>query len=648
MFEFGDGYRWCAQCSGNIRAGAYYCRFCGVAVGGRLLRNKRAENVTALFDRVSRFLDWEWVIGRIGDGLRERILEEEQRGEEKRKGQAEPAGVSEEEFRRRVRGFDSWTGEKLDEAGLGLLDDVLLNLHEQKVAIGEVCQTGRMRLIEVSVADVVAEWELRKVEEETGKRCEFCDEFVGKAEEQCRFCGGVFGGAKPRRVDPLARLQPFDEELLRRVVLWEVAWRKRHGEPNVDERIVDRCGVDAAAVSKEVEAQEAGQDKGNLRLPVSRWRERMEEFGVIPRAVEMEFLKLHDLGVLVGAARREERLQEAILVVEHALERWQESPKYRDMVFSFRQQLAGIHMARGDFEKYHEEKSAARETMPENLRELLKDSDRRTERIIARIGESDPKQAETEDPMERFEKQQKIYEETVRQAQETMERMEKLAPGLGGVVRNIHNNLRGNAMDVARLTAEAQSLRLKGELTTALQRFDQALEMLDETSVLDSIRRGAIIREIAATHQKSGNMEDAERYYLKAIENGNDLAEAQSSEFELSSALFAYAKFLSDQGRLTEAKSSIEAAIKAQERCVAEDRPFKLKPEAFAETFLKLKEQYATILGALGEVDSQHRVLEEVERLAETAEKFNADRKYNRRAFLEGLPSADFDKNKDQ
>lgn len=442
MFTFSEqDYKWCVECNGNIRKDAYYCRYCRKPVGSKLLSSKAPTNVSNFITAAARWLpDFDKLLAGMPAPLRERIrASDEDVAQPQIWGIA--AGIDPDEHRKNDRNSGICPPNPPRGSELGLVWDILISLHANKVPLAPICADLRLQLLELTVGEVVAEYELRRSEIEGGKQCKHCAEYIFVDDDRCRFCTGS-ENAPPERSEEtqIPDIDRFDQSLLRNILCWEMATRRINNEDLLSENLM----MNHATTSSDVDNQILKLKQNPDMVPISRWRERMIQLGIIPNYYQgdssidydcdFDYFCLQDISALIRSLcpsyskdiTKFINPEVALIVVDHALNRWQKNRHYNREKHSLVSSKSLVYSALKDnenYEKYRKESDdLLREQLPEEYREMMQIS--LEDRIKPLL---DNPNAGTEDRLNALEERQK---ELHKLQDERIERMNSLMPVL--------------------------------------------------------------------------------------------------------------------------------------------------------------------------------------------------------------------------
>lgn len=249
MFTFSDtDYDWCSDCSGNIRKGSAWCRYCKKRVEEADFET-RQRSAQLNIGYASRWLP-------SFDKLIESVPEIRKRVQDSDAAIPAPAiGVPDrldaEQYRLASRNDGQIWPDFPEPAVNGLIWDVLLALHAKGVNIREICEHPKLQMLEITPQEILAEYELRQSEIQNGERCKYCSEYIlASSQEACRFCEG-FEDVCPKPA-PYVWDKPTDLSFLRAVLLHVAAKRTINGGEPLDAEILSAHSIDSQAIDREI------------------------------------------------------------------------------------------------------------------------------------------------------------------------------------------------------------------------------------------------------------------------------------------------------------------------------------------------------------------------------------------------------------
>ncbi len=627
MFSFGaDEYRWCCKCAGNIRKDAYYCRFCHVPVGSKLLKDEEPVYVSSLITATARWLSrFDDVFGHLPQPFQERIIAADKKTPGSTVG-LKP-GVDQETHRRRERNCDKCPPNQPSPMVLGLVTDALISVHANGFSLLSTCSDPRLQLLEINPGEVAAEFELRQEEFAGANRCAYCAEYIMSVDLRCRFCDGQ-EGAPPRELNSVLmqfEVERYDESLLRAIISWECAKRRLEGEPPVEQKHLQKYKI----TENQIDQQVLMLRKEPNYLPHSRWRQRMLHLGITPgyfeetwaikssQAYDLDYFMLQDIQQLGSALTPSFRANacadhdEAMVVFDHLFARWQSNPHFEKQKFSFLNSQAMVYLAAGNDDRYNElTKEAEAEMMKglppgsplSSLRDISKNSS--LLKFSAELQDSDP-----EKRLEAFEK---MDVESAKQLSSLREAMSGLLPGLAEAFGPIEQSTNKSKL-LTILTLKAQCAEKKGDHRAAAEFYETALTQLAAGPSVVVHQKSHILASLAQVQFRLGEVTLADETFKNAIADAEDNFEANLESWPLVEVHHKYACHLEETNRYEESKNHFEQAISfknhSEQRLV--DKGY-LKEEDRGEGLAKLKEDYARLLHLVEQHDEAAAIEEEV------------------------------------
>lgn len=608
MFNFGsDEYRWCCECSGNVRVDAYYCRYCHKAIGNRLLKNKPANNGFLQITKAVCWIPrWDDTVLSVPGPFRDRIAEEDE------KAPVSVVGLKPEltvvEARRLERNPDKCSPDRPENQVLGLIWDILLSLHGASFPVSSLCSEPRLQLLQISSDAISAEADLRRQEIEGRLRCDYCSEFVLSPPSQtpCRFCSG--SDSPPEAVNLLAAefYEQYDESLLKAILSWEAAKRRLEGEDPLAAEQLARHGITEEQIDRQVLALRHNPS----HLPRSAWRERMFQLGIDfgypdiydQPAISPAYCLITDI-VSLGrslapgmfrAHQAHTNVEDALVVFNHVLNRWQKSPYYAQEVPHLLDAKSMLYIDQ-DTEKYEDLKTLAdferNKSLSEDARKMIS-SLKSTEDFSALKG------LRSDDPDERLKALDQFAEQHLERCS-MLENATDTLGALGGAFKGL-NETTMRMMQLSKKLLQAQSANKKGDHRAAAELYEQAL--IDVESIEHSVQNKSIILAyLAETQVKLGEMTLAETTFRQAICEARDEAELGFGIDCLPDVHHRFFLYLFEQNRLEEARQNLDAAMTA--RVNANKRSISngyLEPQDQNLGLTILKTDYLKLLGVLG------------------------------------------------
>ncbi len=610
MFTFSEqDYKWCVECNGNIRKDAYYCRYCRKPVGSKLLSSKAPTNVSNSITAAAHWLpDFDELLAVMPDPLRNRIKDADDAV-----GQPQiwgvKAGIAPDEHRKNDRnsGICPPNPPRLSE--LGIVWDMLISLHAKQVALAPICAEPRLQLLELTTGEVVAEYELRSREIQGGTQCKHCAEYILGDDDRCRFCtGSENANPEPSEETRIPDIDRFDESLLRNILCWEMATRRIRDEELLSESLLMNYAITSSDVDNQILKLKQNPDM----VPISRWRERMIQLGIIPSYYQddysvdfdcdFDYFCLQDISALIKSLypsyskdiTKFINPQVALIVVDHALNRWQKNRHYNLKKQSLLSSKALVYSALKDnenYEKYRKESDdLLRDSLPEEYRGMMQVSDE--DRIKSLL---DNPNAGPEDRLRALEERQK---ELHKMQQERIERMNTLMPGFGDIFKGF--GARTDKMaEIGKHSLKGQAALQNSNPDKACEEFEAAILLLGD-DVYDITKRIGLLTNLAEAQFKRGDPETAEVTFQRALTDVKDVFEATSEITGMWSTHHKYACFLRDTGNHKKSEHHFQTATSSHADHITQYKDKNYLPADSPIENWRIKEDYALLLRAMG------------------------------------------------
>lgn len=622
-FEFSEEtHKWCPQCGGNIRKEATWCRYCHKNISSRF----HQEQQWPPFHIVRCTMIWLAGLDELSlncsPGFREKF-------QIVRNDEVARFIDQYPDYDEQIR--DSRTKSLCDvdppeKQMLGLLQDILLSLHECGEDMQQICSEPRLVLLEITPSMIANESALRQSEESGANRCKFCQEFIF-ANQVCRFCGsdGIEPPKPPDRF--LAHVAPPDLNFLKAVLLWEAAKRQSGAEEPFSGELFARYEITSAMIEAEI----LRQSQDSSAVPLLRWRRRMQELNL---DTGRSFPELHidDLTKLAQSCSWIKQYDEAEIILKHGLSLVGNYKPMRMCKYRLLDDLANHYFLRNDHENhriYKGQLSALRATMvPEPQRKIQEESRQETEEMLKRISEPQ----ENLDPKER-----------VRQAEErmkkVMDRHAQMEEHEGSpeilqimqVTKSVLNQMVGKKMEVSKLRIDAAEAKKAGDFEKAFELFVQALSMVgDEAS--DVLTCSSIHSSLADIRHLQGQDGEAEAMYQKAIAIAEELIELNEGKehMPLGWACHSYARFLFELKRYSEAEANFLRALEMDQRFHRKfDIDFQRSTPSASEREAIIREELAKVMRCtdrISEADKLESEAIEIRRNAEEQERLRKEK----------------------
>ncbi|CAN5551859.1 hypothetical protein BH10CYA1_BH10CYA1_25130 [soil metagenome] len=612
MFTFSEEeYKWCVECQGNIRRDAYYCKFCRKPVGSKLMAAKAPGNVSGLITDAAQWLpNFGDILDAIPAPFRGRIDHVDASGPVPFVG-LKP-GLDPVESRTNTRNSSICAPTAPSNAVLGLVLDILISLQAQELPLSTICSDPRLQLLELSVGEIVAEHELRVSEIQGGHNCPHCAEFVRSDGEQCRFCTGT-EKELPQASDEsiMMEISCFDPTLLRSILVWEAATRRLNDQSPLPAEILSSHEI----TEDEIDLQILKLRQNPKFLPISRWRERMLQLGISPGYFEddqlwrsgwdFEYFILADVTSLARAltpsfvgSLDKTNVQEALIVVDHGLTRWQSNRHYETEKHQLLTAKSMVYLNLKDDENFNKYKKEADQLLLKSLPEGYKD-------LIEIDLERKPIELNA-DPAMRLKDLEDLATELLQKAFENTERMDKLVPGLADAFKGI-GELANSVFEISRHTLKAQAALKNSDPETACAEFEAAINLGGTDNMLDISGRCGLLVQLAEAQFQKGDANSAEATFQRALSDAADLTEAKSAINPASTAYHRYAAFLRDTGNYAGAEEYFTRAFDEHAELISGYiAKGYVKPEHPTESW-QIKEDFAKLLRAMGRDDEAEK-----------------------------------------
>jgi hypothetical protein len=569
-----DEYKWCVQCNGNIRKNAYYCRYCRSPVGSKLLQTKSPQNVTTKRERNSSLC---------------------------------PPSPPTAQTR-------------------GLIWDVLLAIHEQKAPLNKLCSDVRLKLLEISVDEVSAEYDRRLEEIHGGQNCQHCAEFISQSNGTCRFCEGK-PDIPPKQRDCLVDIYPYDPDLHRRVLVWECAKRLIDQQDPLDAAILQKHQIKQA----EIDSQMVILRQNPSMLPHSRWRQRMIDLGITPayfgsvEVFDLDSYMFDDVTTIARAltpdstAKDQADAGQALFVFDHVLNHWLTKRMFGMHKHQILVSKANLYLQMNDKESYHRIKKQSEDallaTVPEaqrpSVQESLKPKLVESRALLLTL-------MDTIAPDERLKLLEEHYQKSAEPQAERLAKINGVVPGLGDALKSVRASS-SDRFEIAKLVLKAQSALKNSDPEAACCHYEEAINLLG-TSVRGVSRRSGIYLNLAHAQVVKGDQTAAEESFRRAFVDAADVLEADFDATPLSDAHHRYACFLRDSGSLSDADEHFQQAFQfhdqSQKRRIEKGR----QQHALNAPWF-MKEDYAKLLRLMSRDDEAEVVEAECKTLKEEDER---------------------------
>jgi len=602
MLNFADTeYKWCTQCAGNIRLKATYCRFCHKPIENRLMKRIALPS----FVTVRSIKEWLPSFAAVKAKLpADFLMRLEQAESETPKDQI---GESMEAQRLREGGESLCLHEPPEANVTAVLMDLLLAVYSNGESIADICDQPQIKLLEITPQEVIAEYELRLQEFEKGFRCTHCQEYIFDNGEDCRFCQGT----RDRAPRPIERNweKPVDPLLLKDVILYEAAWRTIMEEEAIPQEILSINAVSQSDLDREILRLRAG----DVELPVPRFTKRMVELNLksywTPEQIALS--AIGDLGSALGS-RTENRSQEALIVLEHALRRTEGDDELMSQRSAILSKLSTYYLARKDDAKYQLYNSMSHECSKFGMSEEMKAMMDKSHESMKGMLKSDTN-FET-DPAKRLASLNADFGLNMSGMDDMFAQIEETLPGMGEFFASLQSGLEAT-MKNTRLVLEAQVAENNGDLATAESKYREALANNNEDGLTGTLTRITTITALGQIKHKQGDNAEGEALLKESMVLAMEYAEAEPSlgNTSLFPALTAYACFLRDVGRHAEAEQKFQQALQVEDESSAKFiKDYGGSAGDYSCQNADIKEKYAQLLRVMNREDEAQKLEDEV------------------------------------
>ena len=636
MFTFSDhDYKWCVECCGNIRKDAFSCKFCHKPVGSKLLQAKLPQNVGGFITSAARQLPgFDDILQSIPREFKKRIDDADEKSPPPYIGLS--PGVDPGENRHRERNSNICPPNPPNAIVSGLVWDILISLHAQGLSLTKICSDPRLQLIELSPGEISAEYEQRVHEINGGHKCKHCAEFVRSDDEVCRFCGGTAQNP-PKPINAMLVLTEdisrFDPTLLRNILIWEAAKRRIDEAPSLEQEVLNKNRITDDEVNRQILTLRQNPDQ----MPRSRWRQRMFDLGISPgyldagQEFDLDYFMLEDIAMLGRALTPDFTInenadaQQALIVFDHALNRWQNNRFYAQQKYLLLSGKAMVYLHLNEDENYQRFKregdEALLEMIPEEMRRSLQESMNEPKMpLLDGLDKMDPEQ--------RLQSLENVEKDFIEGQTERLDRMNALIPGLGEVFQGI-GAASNRMLQVSKYALKAQSALEKSDPDSACKEYESAIVLLG-TDVHDVSRRAELLLQLANAQLVKGDKESAEDSFRRAFADAADVLEADLDPNPSSQAHHKYACFLRDNGTYSSAEEHFLKAFsfysQSRERLI--DKGW--LPADSPRDSWRMKEDYAKLLHSMARYDEAKVVAAESAVLKEHEEEEERQHKLKR------------------
>ncbi len=518
----------------------------------------------------------------------------------------------------------------------GLVWDILISLHAQGLSLTKICSDPRLQLLELSPGEITAEYEQRVHEINGGHKCTHCAEFVQSDDEVCRFCGGTAQNP-PKPINAMLLLTEdisrFDPTLLRNILIWEAAKRRIDEAPSLEQEVLNKNRITDDEINRQILTLRQNPDQ----MPRSRWRQRMFDLGISPgyhdagQEFDLDYFMLEDIAMLGRALTPDFTInenadaQQALIVFDHALNRWQNNRFYAQQKYLLLSGKAMVYLHLNENENYQRFKregdEALLEMIPEEMRSSLQETMNEPKMpLLDGLNKMDPEQ--------RLESLENVEKHFLEGQTERLDRMNALIPGLGEVFQGI-GAASNRTLQVSKYVLKAQSALEKSDPDSACKEYESAIALLG-TDVHDVSRRAELLLQLANAQLVKGDKELAEDSFRRAFADAADVLEADLDPNPSSQAHHKYACFLRDNGLHPSAEEHFLKALafhaQSRERLIEKG----WLPADSPRHSWRMKEDYAKLLHSMARYDEAEAVAAESAALKEHEEEEERQHKLKR------------------
>lgn len=592
MFEFSDSeYKWCGNCGGNIRVQSPWCKLCREAIGSKFFGDCDGYPM-AVIDDCARWLPaFNSTVKMASPELQARLKKVDDDTPPPTIGI--PDGADPITARYESRDAEVCGHEPPSPSAAGLLWDILVSIHERGQSLTDLCRHPKLQLLEITPQEILAEYELRKAEIENNQRCSYCSEFIISAyQEPCRYCDGFRDSIPKPRASTLSKT--LDVNLLRDVILYEAAMRTISGGEQLTAEILAANHIENESIDREVLKQ-----RTTPTPPMSRFLRRMNDLG-LKSYLSFNSLAISEIIDLANSLKG--RSEEAIIVLEHAIERGESSTDAQYDVARAMEYLSLLYRKCEQFEKAKELHEQARELqtygMDEETKRLMREMTMDVSELASAMGlDADP------------EARLISFEESMQQFQEKSVQMaamiDSMIPGLGSALSSITQNLSSGLNNMSRLRLEADVAKQNGNLELAEAKYQEILQTSvdDYTGVMLS---SSIYAELAWIYLEKGDAAHAESILKQGMDKSRSLYEVKPDLGApvYTTARFAYAKFLKKTNRLDEALGELRVVANMQEAMISNHvESYGGERIAFSEELIGVLQELSEVLNLLGQTE---------------------------------------------
>ncbi|MBX9694554.1 MAG: tetratricopeptide repeat protein [Cyanobacteria bacterium] len=493
---------------------------------------------------------------------------------------------------------------------VGLLIDLLIVLIESGNKIDELCAEPKLRLLEISSGEIAVEKHKRESEMARLNQCRHCVEYILPEDGPCRFCGGTESRV-PEYIDFRERDPRFQAkvELLDKVLAWEIAKRKLDGQAPLPEEILRMHHITEEKVDKELEKLRQNPEY----LPLSRWREHAISLGLVPSYYDWEYFKLDDITGLATSLYFEKRYREALIIVDHGLERWKSNPTFQVGYLRLIDSKASICRSLWDFKQERELRELYKAGLEPTHRRLRVHVDEGQKMFRRQMSDPDSEHCSMSN------EEWQVYWGK-RHEDWTALREEKTSTTDNALLEIVADICKSNLprRDALVLLSDAKCASQKGEHKEAIGLIENALSLLgDDLNDVDA--KAMCLLAVARTQSLMGNTDEANEFYKNAIGIAEDLFETDYVESHtLSTCHHEYASFLRDTGQSCLAAESWSRAVSVLEEEIRRYcRVLQQDSTQYAGQLAIMQESYAQFLRSIQRVEEASQVEAEAAKLRE-------------------------------
>lgn len=610
VFEFSETtHKWCPQCAGNIRKTAEWCRFCLRNVSSKFRSSELFPPLHLVASVMPWLLGHDELTMNVSTGFRERF----QRMHDETVEQFRETAPNYDEIRRQKRIDYPCPDEPPEAEAFGLLQDILLSMHDCGEDMQKVCSKPRLMLLDITPQLIADEALLRRQEEGNGNVCKFCQEFVFP-EDVCRFCKS--NGVEPTVSPPLmvGFVKPPDLGFLSAIILWEAAKRQRQSISRIDDALLDRYCINPEDIEAEVRRQIENPDA----VPMSRWRGRVRDLNITTMR-SFGDSHIEDILKLASSCDWAQKYDETVIVYHHGLSLVGDDPSMRLCKQRLLEGLGNHYLLVNDNENHLKYSGMASALMSSMLtgksKERYEESREQTQMVLGSFAKR--MKMSPEERLKEVEQQIQKLEEEHSHQQGQPEDEEFSA---SSVLRKIASA--SQCFVLEKLKEAAQSLRRQIEIDSAMNAgdHDRAAQLYQQeisscgSGVNDLDVRSSLYCSLAEVQRLSGKFEEADESHRKAISVAEELIELREGrEYSpISRASHSYAKFLIEMKRFDESHFYLTRALEMEEQSVRRsDIEFGKANPSVSQHEAAIRETFAVLMSQTGRQAEADRLLAE-------------------------------------